>query len=188
MRERTERQVVGGGGQEDEDRTKRFIALLTAHQRDLYLYINTLLLGDSATADVLQNTNLELWKQFKQFDDTRAFLPWAYRFAFYQVLAFRKSRRRSRLVLTDNLVELINNIYIRDDTPADSRLSALQICLQKLDAPQSQLIRERYVDKMTVRTIAARLGGTANQVSARLYRIRQSLSRCIRETLGTEMR
>lgn len=39
---------------DDAARAARFVELLTAHQRNLYAYIATLLAGDSATADVLR--------------------------------------------------------------------------------------------------------------------------------------
>jgi RNA polymerase sigma-70 factor, ECF subfamily len=169
------------------DRATRFIELLTVHQRDLYVYINTLLVGDSAAVDVLQDTNLDLWARLQNFDETRPFLAWAYGFAFQRVLAFRKSRRRSRLVLNDDMVQLISDVCVQDTTSADARLTALRHCMEKLDPQQGQLIRDRYVEKMSVKTIAARLGNTANQISARLYRIRHTLGRCIQSSLVAEM-
>jgi RNA polymerase sigma-70 factor, ECF subfamily len=172
---------------EPPDRATRFIELLTAYQRDLYVYINTLLVGDSAAVDVLQDTNLDLWARLESFDSARPFLPWAYGFAFQRVLAYRKSRRRSRLVVSDDIVRLISDAYTRDPTSADARITALRSCLEKLDPQQSQLVRDRYVEKMSVKTMAARLGHTANQISARLYRIRQVLARCIQTTLVAEM-
>ena len=77
---------------ESLDRPGEFVKLLTAHQRDLYAYINTLLVGDIATSDVLQDTNLDLWKRLDNYDFNRAFLPWAYGFAHQRVLAYRKTR------------------------------------------------------------------------------------------------
>jgi len=176
------------GQTEDHDRARRFVELLTSHQRDLYVYINTLLVGDSAAVDVLQDANLDLWARMESFDCTRPFLAWAYGFAFQRVLAFRKSRRRSRLVLSDDMVQLISDAYVSDSTSADARIAALRTCLEKLEPQQGQLIRDRYIEKMSVKTIAARLGHTANQISARLYRIRQALGRCIQATLVAEMR
>ncbi len=170
------------------DRATRFIELLTAHQRDLFVYINTLLVGDSAAIDVLQDTNLDLWARLQNFDESRPFLAWAYGFAFQRVLAYRKSRRRSRLVLNDEMVQLISDVCVQDTTPADARISALRGCLDKLDPQQGQLIRDRYLEKMSVKTIAARLGNSANQISARLYRIRHTLGRCIQASLIAEMR
>jgi RNA polymerase sigma-70 factor, ECF subfamily len=176
------------GPASDRDRATRFIELLTHHQRDLYVYINTLLVGDRAAVDVLQDTNLDLWARLEDFYSRRPFLAWAYGFAFQRVLAYRKSRRRSRLVLTDDMVQFVSDTYVRDSSSADTRLLALRTCLEKLPPNQFQLIRDRYMEKMSVKTIAARLGGTVSQVSARLYRIRHTLNRCIQATLVTEMR
>jgi RNA polymerase sigma-70 factor (ECF subfamily) len=170
------------------DRPQEFVKLLTAHQRDLYAYINTLLVGDTATADVLQDTNLDLWKRLDDFDFDRPFLPWAYGFAHQRVLAYRKTRRRSRLVFNDQVIQLISDAYISDLISADTRLSALQSCLDKLDEGQSRLIRDRYMGRVSVKMLAARLGSTASQISARLYRIRRTLAKCVETTLAAEGR
>lgn len=162
--------------------------MLTAHQRDLYSYINTLLMGDIATSDVLQDTNLDLWKRWHDFDFNRAFLPWAYSFAYQRVQAYRKSQSRSRLVFSDGVLQAISEAYISDTFSADSRLSALQGCIDKLGDDQKHLIRERYAGRVSVKMLAARLGSNASQISARLYRIRQALAKCVETTLAAEAR
>jgi RNA polymerase sigma-70 factor, ECF subfamily len=169
-----------------EDRPSEFVTLLTAHQRDLYGYINTLLVGDIATADVLQDTNLDLWKRLGDFDFDRPFLPWAYGFAYQRVLAYRKTRSRSRLVFSEQVIQLISDAYVSDTIGADIRLAALQSCLEKLENKQSQLIRDRYIGRMSVKALAARLGNSAGQISARLYRIRRTLAKCVEATLSAE--
>ncbi len=169
-----------------KDRSGEFVQLLTAHQRDLYVYINTLLVGDIATADVLQDTNLDLWKRSDEFDFNRPFLPWAYGFAYHRVLAHRKTRSRSRLMFSDQAMQLISDAYMTDSVGADARLAALQNCIDKLDLDQKQLIRDRYVGRTSVKSLAARLGSSANQVSARLYRIRRTLAKCVEATLAAE--
>ena len=173
---------------DQRDRATQFVDWLTSHQRDLYAFINTMLLGDSAAADVLQDTNLDLWAHIDDFDFARPFLPWAYTFAFHRVLAFRKANRRSRLVFGEEILELISAAFIRDDTTADARLAALHTCLEKLEDKQKQLIRERYLERTPVTTLAERWGGTVNQISARLYRIRKILGKCIETTLVLEGR
>jgi RNA polymerase sigma-70 factor (ECF subfamily) len=165
-----------------------FVKLLTSHQRDLYAYINTLLVGDAATADVLQDTNLDLWKRSSSFDFARPFLPWAYGFAHQRVLAYRKTRSRSRLMFSDEVVALLSEAYIKDSVGADIRLSALQACLDKLEMEQKQLIRDRYVGRVSVKVLAARLGSNASQISARLYRIRRTLAKCVEANLAAEAR
>ena len=169
-----------------QERATRMVKLLTSHQRDLFSYINTLLIGDVAAHDVLQETNLDLWARLDDFDFVRPFLPWAYGFAMQRVMAFRKARRRSRLVFSTDLTQLITEAYIRDPNSADTRLSALRQCLDKLDPSRKDLIRERYLERISVNTLAMRLGKSANEISARLYRIRSILGQCIETTLIAE--
>ena len=171
---------------ESFDRPGEFVKLLTAHQRDLYAYINTLLVGNIATSDVLQDTNLDLWKRLDDYDFKRAFLPWAYGFAFQRVMAFRKTRSRSRLIFNDEVLQYISDAYVSDSISADVRIAALQKCLDKLKGKQNQLVRERYLSRTSVKAMATRLGSTASQISARLYRIRRTLAKCVEATLAEE--
>jgi RNA polymerase sigma-70 factor, ECF subfamily len=173
---------------EPRDQATKFVELLTSHQRDLYSYISSLLIGHSSAADVLQETNLDLWSRLGDFDFNRPFLPWAYGFAYQRVLAFRKSQRRSRLVISDEIVQLISDAYVYGSADADVRLGALRVCVSRLDHHQRNLIHDRYMAQMSVKTIATRLGSTANQVSARLYRIRKALAKCIESALARESR
>jgi RNA polymerase sigma-70 factor (ECF subfamily) len=170
------------------NQTTRFVEMLTSHQRALYAYICMLLMGDPGAADVLQDTNLDLWARAGEFDFDRPFLPWAFGFARQRVLAYRKSRSRSRLVYGEEAIDRIEEACSQEAANADVRLAALQRCLQKLDAKQAQLIRERYVAKSSLRIMAAHLGETAHNIASRLHRIRQKLSRCVQATLATEDR
>src|SRR5262245_46211102 len=122
----------------------------------------------------------------EEFVWNRPFLPWAYCFAHQRVLAFRKTRQRSRLVFSDEILELISDAHMADNLSADARLAALQGCLEKLDPIESDLIRERYMEKRSVKMLASRLGHSVNQLSVRLYRIRHSLAKCVQRTLASE--
>jgi RNA polymerase sigma-70 factor (ECF subfamily) len=170
-----------------DDRSTRFVELLTAHQRDLFSYIDTLMAGDTATPDVLQDTNLALWSRLADFDFDRPFLPWAYGFAYQRVLAWRKTRSRSRLVFSEQVLELISDVYLNAPSSADARLAALRQCLEKLNDDDSRLVQERYVDKAAVKSLAARFGQTANQLSVRLFRIRHALGKCVEAALAKEL-
>lgn len=164
----------------------RFVELLTSHQRKLYAYIATLLLGDPAAADVLQDTNIDLWARSKDYDFGRPFLPWAFAFARQRVKAFRKSQSRSRLLVSETAMALVENECAQLAEEADVRLSALQRCLKNLNSRQSQLIVERYHEKTSVKLIAARMGETAHNVASQLHRIRQSLAKCIDVRIAAE--
>jgi RNA polymerase sigma-70 factor (ECF subfamily) len=166
----------------------KFVELLTSHQPKLHAYISTLMLGDPAAADVLQDTNIDLWSRAADFDFERPFLPWAFAFARQRVMAFRKSQSRSRLLFSDAAMARIEEECARLAGEADSRLQALQNCLKKLNERQSYLIGERYHAKTSVKMLAARLGETAHNVASQLHRIRAALARCVDATLTAEER
>jgi RNA polymerase sigma-70 factor, ECF subfamily len=170
------------------DLATRYVELLTAHQRKLHAYISTLMLGDTAAADVLQDTNIDLWSKAGEFDFERPFLPWAFAFARQRVMAFRKSQSRSRLLFSDAAMARIDEECTRLAGEADSRLAALQNCLKKLNGQQRYLIGERYNAKTSVKLLAAQLGETAHNVASQLHRIRMALARCVDATMAAEER
>jgi RNA polymerase sigma-70 factor (ECF subfamily) len=168
------------------ERSTKYIQLLTANQPKLYAYIATLMMGDSAAADILQETNMHLWTHAQEFDFNRPFLPWAFGFARQRVMAFRKTCSRSRLVFDDTTLSLIDDKVTSSVAEIDDRLSALRKCLKKLTGPQAELIRERYVAKTPMTTLAQRLNQTAHNLSSQLHRIRKVLAKCIELTLSAQ--
>jgi RNA polymerase sigma-70 factor (ECF subfamily) len=159
---------------------------LTGAQSRLYAYICSLL-GESAGArDVLQETNLALWDKVRDYDPSRPFLPWAYRIAYLQVLAYRKRCARNRLLFDDQLVsELAEQVMSRDDD-LDLRLEALSDCMARLPAPRREMLDRRYLHGESVDQIAEHLRKAPNVVAACLYRIRKTLLECIESRIATE--
>ena len=87
--------------------TAQFGQHLTGCQSALYAFITTLLGGAEGARDVLQETNLTLWKKAAEYDPRQPFLRWAYTFARFQAMAWRQKRARSRLVLDEALMEQV---------------------------------------------------------------------------------
>lgn len=170
----------------NSEQTTQFVQLLTSHQPQIYAYIATMLFGDSAAADILQETNLHLWAQAEKYDRERPFLAWAFGFARQRVMAYRKTCNRSRLVFSDKALDVLSEQCVEDADAIDDRLAALQKCLQRLSAAQAELIRERYAAKVPVQTIAVRMNDSAHNISSRLHRIRKLLASCVERTVATE--
>jgi RNA polymerase sigma-70 factor (ECF subfamily) len=163
--------------------TATFVQHLTGCQSRLYAYVVTLLGGARDAGDVLQETNAVLWNKHSEYDASRPFLPWAYRFAFLQVQAHRKRLTRDRLLFDDELLASIASEYVRQDAGAEQQLAALEGCLQQLPARQRTLIEQRYSGGITVSSLADQANSDANAISAMLYRIRHALAECIRRKL-----
>ena len=128
-----------------------------------------------------------LWEKAADYDPSRPFLPWAYTFAYMQVLAWRKKRQRDRLVFDEDLLSSISDSFSRREGAADRRLDALEGCMQGLEPEHRVLVDRRYVHGDSVNNVARELKKGPNVVSASLYRIRKSLMDCIQGKLASEV-
>lgn len=164
-----------------------FVGHLTGCQSSLYVFISTLLGGAEGAADVLQETNIVLWNKAGEYDPARPFLPWAYTFARFQVMAWRKKQSRSRLVLDDELVARVAEEFESKDGRADRELEALENCLTLLPPAQRELLDSRYFHGNAVNMIAGKTGRPENVISASLYRIRKVLMDCVKSKLEPEV-
>ncbi|MEJ6582113.1 MAG: sigma factor [Akkermansiaceae bacterium] len=75
----------------------QFVKLLTNNQSALYAFIVSRMGSVDQANDVLQEANLKLCKKADEFDSERPFLAWAFTFARFEVMAWRKKQQRSRL-------------------------------------------------------------------------------------------
>ena len=103
-------------------------------------------------------------------------------------MAYRKTCSRSRLVFSDETLDLLSDQCLKASDTIDDRLAALQKCLKRLSTAQAELIRERYMAKTSVQTIATRMNDSAHNISSRLHRIRKILANCVEHALATEER
>jgi RNA polymerase sigma-70 factor, ECF subfamily len=163
-----------------------FVRHLTGCQSALYAFITTLLGGAEGAGDVLQETNVVLWNKAGDYDPQRPFLPWAYTFARFQVMAWRKKQSRDRLVLDDELVAAIASELEERSPKAEAQLEALEACLSGLPEEQRRLVDSRYSEGEAVQDIASRMGRPENVISAHLYRIRRALMQCVRLKMEKE--
>ena len=168
------------------DRTGEFVGLFAAHDRVIYKYILTLL-GNAESADeVFQETSMVLWKKFGEFLPESNFGAWACRVAYFEVLKFRQTARRDRLLFSDDLVGALAEQRTADADVLEERRLALRECLKKLGPHDRVLIEHRYGGTETIKQIAKRLGRPANTLYKALERIRHTLFECINKTVSAK--
>lgn len=163
-----------------QDFQENLIALITKHQAALHGYILGLLPNRSMANDVLQETNLVLWRKGAEYDPARPFMPWACRIAWFQVKAANRDHARDRHVFQPELIDLLAS---EDDVAADSTAAldlALRDCLAELPGDKRELILDRYHPDSSVHEMAASRKLTPNALSAQLHRIRQMLESCVK--------
>ena len=171
---------------DQSDSTERFVALLTENQNRLYAYVYSLVGDHSRAADVVQETNLVLWRKLDEFQPDRAFLPWAFAVARFQVLAHLRDHQRDRLLLDAELAEQLSGEAERHAEQVDSIQTALRPCLQELSPTHRELIEHRYVRSQSVAEVAAAVSRTVGSVKVALLRIRRQLADCVQKRLAAE--
>lgn len=167
------------------DVSGEFVTRLTEAQFGLLNYIS-LLLGDyEAARDVLQETNLDLWRKAATYDESRPFMPWARAIARYQVMTYRKKLSREHLVFDNDLIETVLVDSDEDDGQDFARLAGfLKECMQRLNDFQREIINARYIECKSLAMIAQANACSVPAVGMSLLRIRGLLAKCIRGKMG----
>ncbi len=157
---------------------ERFVTNLTKAQDALYTYILSLLPREDLAWDVLQETNIVLWRKAGEFNEEMSFIAWACGVARFQVKAQRRDMQRNKLVFDD---ELLGNLAVEAEQYAvnDEFGELLRECLDELPAEQRELVVERYLPGSSLKDLARKLGRSINGLAVSLFRIRQALAACL---------
>ena len=153
--------------------------LLTNVQQQLTRYVRTLVPNRADAEEVLQETNLFVWRHADEFELGTNFAAWACKIAHYQVLTHRKRQARSRLRFGDRLIEQLAESTARNPAGQPDDVEAFESCVAKLPEPDRELIGLRYEPGATVQSVAQRVGRSTKAVYHALGRIRTWLLECM---------
>jgi len=162
-----------------------FVRALTDAQFDLYAFLCMMLGNREVAKDVLQDTNVMLMTHAGDYDEGRAFLPWAKAFAYNQARTYRKRESRSPMVFDDDLVTAVAEEAMEEPDESGRELELLEKCLGKLTATQQNLIQARYFRRESVDGIAVSMNKSAMSVYVQIHRIRRLLGSCIESNMHT---
>lgn len=173
----------GCGSQESSD---QFVQLLTSEQLALFRYI-TALIGDPDDAgNVLQETNIVLWRKAAEFTTGTNFGAWARAIALWQVKAYLRDRGRDRHLFSAELVQqLAERPAVSKDV--EPRRRALRRCVKSLGNDDLELLRQRYDTNYSIAEIAIRMQKTPSAVKSGLFRVRRILRRCVERTIAESL-
>lgn len=169
-------------GRSDEE-LDGFIRSLTESQSRLYAYLVASLGNYDDAGDVLQKTNIALWRKAREFRTGAEFMPWAVAVARYEVLAFYRDRGRDKHVFSQELALKMLDTTAKLFPEHSPRQDALRECMPGLPAASREMIKLRYNDGATLLQISQKLNRTENAVKFALVRIRKSLAKCIKHRI-----
>ena len=165
---------------------EQVLQLIIDHQLRLRAFIRSLVPNHASADDVLQETNLVLWRKLDQFAIGTDFGAWACKIAWLQIRAHWQKHGRDRLVFDEGLMLELAQEAEKSYSDLERRLAELRACLNQLTSRQRDLLRRRYTDNQRPTEIAEKLKRPVGSIRQTIYRIRQSLLACIQQKLTGE--
>ncbi len=165
---------------------QRFLRALTAHEPAVRAYVRRLVPARADADDVMQEVAIVLWEKFGEFQDGADFRAWAFGIARYKVLSWLRDKGRDRLVLSEEVVELMAEETAQDDSRLEKQRRALENCAQKLDPDQRQLLLQAYQPEARIQEVAAGSGRSITGFYQWLHRVRRLLLDCIQREMTRE--
>lgn len=160
--------------------------LLTQHQAPLFRYIFNLVASEADARDILQETSLALFRKVDQYDASRPFLAWAYRFAYLQVQKHREKTARSPLIFSEDVTDLLALDMERMGPELEQRLQLLDGCLNKLTPREKELVTRRYAMRQSAEEMMERLEMSRRTLFRNLELLRLRLHDCITREMKAE--
>jgi RNA polymerase sigma-70 factor (ECF subfamily) len=170
----------------DPARLDEILALFAQHQRRLYLYIVSMLPDPAAAEEVLQETNIVVWRKFDQFQPASDFRAWVFRIAYFEVRKYLERQRRHGVSFSPELLDELTAEHERQESAQEARREALPGCMDKLPAADRELIQRVYGQGIEVPALAEQTGRHSTSIYRSLRRIRQLLLDCVERTLAAE--
>ncbi len=167
-----------------KDVSEQFVRNLTDSQQALFLFILAMLPDPVAARDVLQETNIVLWRKAEELRDDSKFMAWACQVARFEVAAHLRDSARDRLVTNDQLLETLASQAERRTEDSSERMLAFEACFRQLTEHQRELVSERYAPGGSVQEMARQRGQSPGALSVALTKIRHKLKKCIQQRLA----
>jgi len=153
-------------------------------QKNLYAYILSSVRNYSDAKDIFQETATVLWQKFDEFDQNSNFMAWGISIARNLVRKYFHQHERSKLKFDEKLIRKIEEETLSELNSYDTRVDSLRKCFKELSESNRQLIKLRYEEGLTIKSIAARFGKPLQGMYKYIARLQNALLECIEKTMA----
>jgi len=160
-----------------------FVDQLIENQIRISCYIKALVANENDRRDLLQKTNLVLWKNFSRYDSSKPFIFWALATAKNVVRGHYRDRKRDRLVFDEAILERLETSVQHQIEQVPRRHEMLKECLSSLAPEQRTILSLRYTHGHSIDHISEVCGRSNPGVKSLLLRLRRALAQCIEQKL-----
>ena len=163
--------------------------VVTEYQGMLLAYAAFRIPDAALVAEVVQQTFIRAYEQLRDFQTDKDFGVWLRSICRFMIMAELKRVSRDRQN-KDNYQEhlkvtLLGEALERGASETDEDvLLRLRGCLGRLQQTARSLVTLRYQELLRVEEIASRLGQSATWVATTLFRVRETLRKCIGDASG----
>jgi RNA polymerase sigma-70 factor (ECF subfamily) len=163
---------------------------IVAGYQDMLLAYAAFRVPDAALVDeVVQQTFIRAFEQLRDFQTDKDFGVWLRSICRFMILAELKRASRDRQNKENYQghlkVRLLGDALLRGESGADEdMLRRLKGCMARLQQTARSLVTLRYQELLKVEEIAARVGQSATWVATTLFRVRDTLRKCMGEAAG----
>ncbi len=165
----------------------QFVSLFARYERAVRGFVRSLLPSGQDVDDVMQEVGLACWRKFAAFEPTETaadFVRWSCVIARFEVLRHRRKCARDRLVLSEELIEILAvDAEARLET-AETERKAVELCLQEFRRPERQLLLSVHTPGDSIARIATELGQKARRLYSKVNVLRDLIEECVRRRLA----
>lgn len=180
-----------------EDRYRRFVALLARNDQAIRRFIRSLLPTSQGVDDVVQETALECWRKFSDFESgdlshpdkvqgSDDFIRWACVIARFKVMSCQRDWARDRLVFREHILEQLTDDAFEQMEKRDSERMAVERCLSQLVVESQRLLLCVYRPGDSVKRIAEESGEKSRRLYSKMNGLRKQLLNCVKRQLAEE--
>ncbi len=175
-----------------EQQYDEFVALLARHDLSIRRFVRFLLPSSDGVDDVVQETALECWKKFAEFQPERPdstadeFIRWACVIARYKAMSWQRDRKRDRLVFREEVIDQLAQAALESLDRQDDERRAVESCLEQLPADQRRLVLSVHSPSESIARIAKETGENARRLYNRVNVLRTLLLNCVEKHLAGE--
>lgn len=161
-----------------------FSKLVKEHQKRIFRLCLGYLNDEQDANDLLQEILLAIWLNLDQFRGDSAISTWIYRISVNTALMHKRKKSR-HLEKHDSFDEVTSGIHSEANSDQSELMKALRNCISGL-AEQERVIITLSLEGFSYEEIAGITGITVTNTGAKLNRIKQKLTVCMKEKYPDE--
>ena len=165
---------------------EQFVALFIQNEAAIHSFVLTLIPSLQDSEEIVQEASMTMWRRFEQYQPGTSFRNWAFQIAKYTTFNYVRKQSRDRHRFSEKMMELLASHAESSQEVNESRRRALEHCITKLPDRDRHVLAGCYREGSTIKAFAESDGRTANAVTKHLNRIRRTLSKCVRQSVGAE--